>query len=132
MTEVELTSSRPIEARDITPLVAAQADHDGLLWLSAPHTTCALLLSEADDELLNDLERVAAELLRPLEPFAHHKNDNPNAAAHLLSGLAGTQLLVPVAAGGLRLGTYQRIVFLELDGPRPRRVRIEQVPVVMD
>jgi thiamine phosphate synthase YjbQ (UPF0047 family) len=76
--------------------------------------------------MLRDLERCAVDLLRPLEPFQHNKNNNPNAAAHLFSSLMGTQLLLPFE-GRVVLGTYQRIVFLELDGPRTRRVQLKHL-----
>lgn len=94
------------------------------LWVFAPHTTVALLLSEADAAMLADLERTASSLLAPLEPFSHARNGNPNAAAHILSALAGTQLLLPVADGALQLGVWQRLILLELDGPKERELRV--------
>ena len=127
MTELHVVTSRRIEARDVTELVAEQQLADGIHLLSTPHTTAALILSEDDDELLGDLERAAGELLRPLEPFAHARENNPNAPAHILSSLAGTQLLVEVEAGSLVLGRYQRVCLLELDGPRRRRLRLRQI-----
>ena len=125
--ELEVATSRRIEARDVTQLVSKQQLAHGIHLLSTPHTTAALVLSEADEELLGDLERAAGELLRPLEPFAHARENKPNAPAHILSSLAGTQLLVEAEAGALVLGRYQRVCFLELDGPRHRRLRLRQV-----
>lgn len=127
MTELALATERKVEARDVTDLVADLALPDGFVLISAPHTTSALFLSEADADLLADIERVAAELFAPYEPFRHRKNDNPNAAAHILSGLVGSQLVLPVVGGRLGLGTYQRIVFLELDGPRSRRIQVSSL-----
>jgi secondary thiamine-phosphate synthase enzyme len=125
--DLELSTQRRIEALDITEVVAGRQLADGVHLLSTPHTTASLFLSEVDKELLTDLERTASELLRPLEPFTHARENNPNAAAHLFSSLAGTQLLVEVEGGNLQLGRYQRIVFLELDGPRSRRLRLQQL-----
>jgi secondary thiamine-phosphate synthase enzyme len=122
--ELELATSRRIEARDVTDLVAGRAYPEGFVWVSCPHTTGALLLCESDPEMLADLEKVAAGLFSQFEPFAHRKNDNPNAAAHLFSSLMGTQLLLRVEAGKIQLGTYQRVIFLELDGPRTRRIQV--------
>ncbi len=129
MIELELRTERKIQALDVTDLVSARAWPDGFVWVSCPHTTAALVLGESDQEMLEDYERVAAELFAPYEPFKHHKNDNPNAAAHLVSSLAGSQLLLPVFGGGLALGEYQRLVFLELDGPRRRRLQVAGLPV---
>jgi secondary thiamine-phosphate synthase enzyme len=125
--DIDVETSRRIEARDVTELVAKQELRDGIHVVSTPHTTAAVLLSEADEDLLRDLERAAGELLRPLEPFAHARQNNPNAAAHIFASLAGTQLLVEVEAGQLVLGRYQRLCFLELDGPRRRRLRLRQL-----
>jgi secondary thiamine-phosphate synthase enzyme len=72
--------------------------------------------------MLEDYEKVAAGLPAPFEPFRHHRNDNPNAAAHVISSLAGTQLILPVEGGELGLGTWQRIILLELDGPKTRTI----------
>jgi secondary thiamine-phosphate synthase enzyme len=129
MNEFQLESSARIQAIDITALVARRVADDGLLWLSTPHTTAALFLCEADAKMLADVEKTAGKLLAPLEPFTHDKNDEPNAVAHLFSSLMGTQLLVRVVDGRLRMGDHQRIVFLELDGPRQRRVWLEAVAV---
>lgn len=128
MTEFEVTSTAAVQAFDVTDLVQqhARKDGDGFLWASCPHTTAALLLCESDPEMLRDLERTAEDLLRPLEPFQHNKNNNPNAAAHLFSSLMGTQLLLPFERQVV-LGTYQRIIFLELDGPRTRRLQLKHL-----
>jgi secondary thiamine-phosphate synthase enzyme len=127
MQELVFSTSRRIEALDLTDRLAGFELADGFAWLAIPHTTGALVLCESDAELLRDIERVAGEILAPFEPFEHRKNDNPNAAAHLLSALFGSQVVVPVTEGRLDLGTYQRVVFVELDGPRERRLRVAPI-----
>jgi secondary thiamine-phosphate synthase enzyme len=125
--EFAVITTRKVQAVDITDTVAALPHPGSLAWLGCPHTTAGIILCEADAEMLVDIERAAAGLLAPFEPFAHHKNDNPNAAAHLMSSLFGAQLMLPCRGGKLDLGTYQRVVFVELDGPRQRRVRVVHV-----
>jgi secondary thiamine-phosphate synthase enzyme len=124
VSNLRVTSERAIQAIDITDRLLEQTWPDGLLLVSVPHTTAALVLGEADPEMLDDYERVARELFAPFEPFAHHRNDNPNAAAHLLSSIAGTQLLLPVREGRPALGTWQRVLLLELDGPKTRMIEL--------
>ncbi|MGH3452253.1 MAG: secondary thiamine-phosphate synthase enzyme YjbQ, partial [Haloechinothrix sp.] len=102
----------------------SNAPAEGFVWLSVPHTTCALILCEADDDMLRDIEHVAEGLFSPFEPFKHRKNNNPNAAAHLFAAVAGTQLVLPVFDGQFGLGTYQRLILVELDGPRDRTIQI--------
>ncbi|NJM42141.1 MAG: YjbQ family protein [Anaerolineae bacterium] len=93
-----------------------------MMLCSIPHTTAALLVCEDDDELRADLVKVAQNWLAQLEPFSHKRNNNPNAAAHVLSAFGGFQILVPVVAGKVVLGTYQNVLLLEMDGPKRREV----------
>ena len=51
--------------------------------------------------------------------FAHAEG---NSDAHLMATLLGSSVTVPVEGGRLRLGTWQGIFFVELDGPRSRKV----------
>jgi len=120
MITLDVRTDRSIQALDVTDLVTSRPWPDGFLLLSVPHTTAALILGENDPEMLEDYEKVAVGLPAPFEPFKHHRNDNPNAAAHVISSFAGTQLLLPVENGTVMLGTWQRIIFIELDGPKAR------------
>lgn len=128
--EIPVETRATVQAIDLTDRIAARTYPDGLLWIACPHTTAALVIGEADEDMLADYERVAATWFASYEPFRHHRNDNPNAAAHLVSSLAGTQLLVPVRDGRLVLGTWQRIVFIELDGPKSRRIQLASIPTL--
>jgi secondary thiamine-phosphate synthase enzyme len=127
MTSITVRTSRPIEALDITNVVLNQELPQGVILVSVPHTTAALMLSEAEDDLLLDLEKVAATWAPRYEPFRHCKNNNPNAAAHLLSAIIGSQVLVVADEGRARLGPYQRLVLLELDGPKERQIYLQRV-----
>ena len=122
--KVTFNTHAKTEVQNITGWLAdwAQEIEDGIVLFSIPHTTAALLLCEDDEELRADLVRVAEGWLANCEPFSHRKNGNPNAAAHILSAFAGSQLMLPVEAGKLVLGTYQNVLFLEMDGPKQRQV----------
>jgi secondary thiamine-phosphate synthase enzyme len=122
MRKIEVVTERSVQALDVTDRITGQAWPDGWLILSVPHTTAALIIGENDPEMLEDYEKVALQLPAPFEPFKHHRNDNPNAAAHVISSLAGTQLILPVEASEVVLGTWQRIIFIELDGPKTRTI----------
>lgn len=128
MSGFTVESTRKVEAIDITDRLTARRLPDGLLLVSTSHTTAALIIGEADEGMLEDYERVARDLFASWEPFRHRRNDNPNAAAHLVSSIAGTQVLLPVKAGQVVLGTWQRVLLLELDGPKARRVDLTAIP----
>jgi len=59
--------------------------------------------------------------------WQHNRIDN-NAEAHLMASLMGSSTCLPVSGGQVELGTWQRIMLIELDGPRERRVTVTVVP----
>jgi len=50
-----------------------------------------------------------------------------NCHAHLLSMLIGNSVSVPVSRGRLRIGRWQSVMMVELDGERERTVGIQVV-----
>jgi secondary thiamine-phosphate synthase enzyme len=123
MIEIQVRTSARRELCTITSEVqAAVRDlglNDGLCHVWVPHTTAAVVVNEnADPDVPRDLLR-AYESLIPDIRFAHAEG---NSDAHFLSTVLGCELTVPVVDGRLRLGTWQGIFFVELDGPRSRRV----------
>ncbi len=98
----------------------------GILVASVPHTTCGLCVNEDEAGLRDDLIRLATHLVDPLErhgPF-HHDRVDDNARAHLTAVLLGPTSTIPVSGGDLRLGTWQSLFLVELDGPRSRRLEL--------
>lgn len=124
MLRLQLTTSRPVEAIDITDRLTSRRWPDGLLVVSVEHTTAALLLGESGPEMFEDYERVAAHLVATYGPFQHETWNPGNAQSHVLSSFIGTQRLLPISQGRLDLGTWQRLILLELDGPRQRSIAI--------
>ncbi len=124
MLRLELSTTRPTEAIDITHLFDARSWPDGLLLASVEHTTAAIFLGESGAEMFADYERVASGLIEAHGPFLHETWNPGNAQSHVMSSFIGTQLLLPISKGRLDVGTWQRVIFLELDGPRRRSVAI--------
>ena len=120
----ELKTRASLDAFDVTDLVAeALADTSkGLALVSTPHTTVGLVLGPGDDAMLRDYIQLAKRWPSGHGPFEHFEENNPNSEAHLLSSFAGTSLSLYHSGKGLSLGKYQRIIFLEFDGPRTRKV----------
>lgn len=131
MKQIEVVTQEPLQAIDVTDRVAelVTAAGDGIAFVSVPHTTAALLLSEDDEKLRRDIIRVAQRWLQDCGPFEHIRKNNPNTVAHVLSSFAGTSLTIGISKGKLELGTYQRILFLELDGPKSRTIRCRTLPM---
>ncbi|UCF98976.1 MAG: YjbQ family protein [Spirochaetaceae bacterium] len=131
MREIEVNSEESMQVIDVTDRVAdlVAGTDDGLAFVSIPHTTATLLLSEDDEELRRDIIRVVQRWLKDCGPFEHIKKNNPNTVAHVLSSFGGTSLTIGISNGNLDLGTYQRILFLELDGPKTRTIRLRTLPM---
>jgi secondary thiamine-phosphate synthase enzyme len=127
-----VVTTAPFEAHDVTgevlDRVGAAGLRDGLVHVASRHTTAAVTVNEFDPALLRDLERWLDELAPAGRGWAHDAlartipGEPENTPAHLKAMLLGRSETVAVAAGALQLGTWQRILFVELDGPRTRTV----------
>ena len=88
---------------------------DGLLTLFIRHTSASLLVQEnADPDVLGDLERFFARLVRDGDPLFKHRSEGPDdMPAHVRAALTATQLAIPLAGGELALGTWQAVYLYE-------------------
>ena len=123
MNQIEVRTASHRQMVDITRQVAAAIDGtgDGICHVYVPHTTAAVVINEhADPDVARDLI-AAYEAMVPDVHFAHAEG---NSDAHLMTTLLGSSVTVPVEDGRLRLGTWQGIFFVELDGPRTRKVLV--------
>lgn len=123
MIEIEVRTGARRQLRTITSevqdAVRSSGADEGLCHVHVPHTTAAVVINEnADPDVARDL-LAAYETLIPDIRFAHAEG---NSDAHFLSTVLGCSVTIPVQDGRLRLGTWQGIFFVELDGPRTRRV----------
>lgn len=98
----------------------------GVATFFIPHTTAALLINEYEPRLVSDLEGTIRSLI-PWDKHYEHNAIDHNAAAHIVGALIGPSVTVPVSQGEIDLGTWQSIFFIEMDGPRSRRVKITVV-----
>ena len=93
---------------------------DGLCHVFAKHTTCAITTADLDPGTDLDMLDVFEKIIPKLN-FRHPHNPS-HAPDHIMSCIIGPGVLLPVHAGNLQLGTWQRVVLIELDGPRNREV----------
>ena len=56
--------------------------------------------------------------------LAYRHDSAAHVAAHFLSALVDPSVHVPVQDGKLALGEFQRVVLLEFEGPRKRRIEM--------
>lgn len=114
-----------IITREVNAALSSLTKGDGICTIIVPHTTCAISVNEnADPDVPADLTRA----LRAMVPNVRFDHGEGNSDAHLLSMLIGTSLTWPYRNGRLVLGTWQGVYFVELDGPRERKVTIYVAP----
>ena len=126
MKQIDVRTASRRQMVDITRQVAAAIDGavDGICHVYVPHTTAAVVINEhADPDVARDLISAYEEMVPDIQ-FAHAEG---NSDAHLFASLLGSSVSLPVEAGHLKLGTWQGIFFVELDGPRTRRVWVSAV-----
>jgi len=125
-----ISTHRRVEVQDITDQVRASYPPDpgrnGLIVVICEHSTAGLCVNEAEPGLMKDIEGWLERLVPASGSFAHNTVDD-NADAHLRAILLGHSVCVPLVNGTLGLGRWQRVLFVELDGPRKRRVWVKLV-----
>jgi secondary thiamine-phosphate synthase enzyme len=94
---------------------------EGAVLISVPHTTAAITIGENyDPDVTTDMERALAAWV----PGVRFDHGEGNSDAHFLSEAIGTSRLIPLVGGKPKLGKWQGIFFIELDGPRDRTVEV--------
>lgn len=141
--ELRLVTERAFHVVDVTDhcaslLADSQVQH-GTLTVYSPHTTCAVKINERETCFLEDLRLFMNELV-PHEAYYRHDDfeirdpstldtdptEEPfNGHSHIQQMLIGSASeSVPIVEGSLRLGRWQRVMFIELDQSRDRRIQL--------
>ena len=142
--ETKLRTAGGLTVRDITDevqeVVRESGVSEGIACVYSPHTTCCVRVNEFETGFLEDF----AELLRRLVPsesyYAHddfgrrteyicpEDMEQGNGHSHCMAMLLGTAgESIPIREGELQLGTWQRVLFIELDRERDRRWLVQVV-----
>ena len=126
MKTITVRTKRKDEVLDITESVETflrevEAE-EGVCTIFVSHSTCALTTADLDPG--TDLDFLDA--LRHLLPHIayRHPHDPSHTPDHILSSIIGSSLAIPYRNRRPLLGTWQRIVLVELDGPRQRIVHL--------
>jgi len=101
---------------------------DGVITVFVPGSTGALTTIEYEDGLLQDLP-VALERVAPKNVVYQHEKrwHDGNGHSHVRASIIGPSISVPFVKGKLTLGTWQQLVFVELDTRSRSRDLIAQV-----
>ncbi len=137
ITEETIKTKSSFQVIDITELIENQISKNkikqGLVTITTKHTTTSIRINEKEPLLLKDIDNYLEELIPRKKDYHHDKihqrencpKDEPeNAHSHIKAMLMGASETIPIKNGKLNLGTWQRILFIELDGPRERTFSI--------
>lgn len=126
--EIEVPTREEFELIDITPVIEERVRKsgikEGIAVIFTRHTTTALFINENDSGLLEDVKEFFESFIPKGKGYKHDRIDH-NAHSHLRSILLNPSLAIPIKDGKLLLGTWQSVIFAELDGPRRRRVFVK-------
>lgn len=135
---IHISTTRPTEFIDLTDrlgrLVAEFGLRSGILNVQTLHTTTAVVVNEHEPLLLSDFHALL-EAAAPIEGRYRHDDatartvnvtdaERPNGHAHCRALLLPSSACLNVKGGRLLLGQWQRVFFVELDGPREREISV--------
>ena len=138
-----VTSEAPPAFHDITDLAHAVVERRGVeagtVTASTRHTTCAVVVQESEPLLLADMADRLRRYAGAHEEYRHNDfsirtvnmcdGECANGHAHCQHLLLGAAVTLPVSAGRLVAGLWQRLFLVELDHPRLRHYSIQVMGV---
>lgn len=125
------TSGRD-DINDVTDQVQKQVSKsgikDGIACVFVVGSTGAVTTVEYEPGLVADLQDAMERLYPKGIEYEHHKRwGDGNGHSHVRASFIGPSLSVPVRNGQLLLGTWQQIVFMELDVKARSREIVVQI-----
>ena len=135
---IRLRTAGSLQFIDVTERVEDEVQRAGLLHgtvnVQTRHTTTAVIVNENEPLLIEDLKQLLRGWAPRERPYRHDDmsvrivnlvpGERPNGHAHARALLLGSSETLNVVGGALDLGRWQRIFFVELDGPRERTLSL--------
>jgi secondary thiamine-phosphate synthase enzyme len=128
---IKINSKGENDMVDITDqtLKAVQETHfeDGIVTVFVSGSTGAVTTIEYEPGLRSDFPKMLNRIVPRNIDYEHDKTwHDGNGHSHIIASLIGPSLTIPFKDGNLILGTWQQIVFFELDTrPRERTITIQ-------
>ncbi len=130
---IELDTPGEVQVVDLTDRVQGALTGSGLMTGIAcvfnPGSTGALTTIEYEPGLVADLPAALERLFPKGITYRHDETwHDGNGHSHIRASMIGPGITVPFVDGRLSLGTWQQIVFVELDNkPHHRRLVVQMV-----
>ena len=130
--EIEISPEKEFEIIDITEriksFVKESRVNNGLVIIFSKHTTTGIKINEKESGLLEDIKWALDSLIPKHRDYLHNESDErSNANSHLKALLLNTSETIPIINSELALGTWQSILFFDLDGKNRKRKIVVQI-----
>jgi len=109
----------------IEALVKKSGVQEGMVLVSAMHITAGVYVNDNESGLIEDIDQWLEKLAPFNKNYKHHETGEDNGDSHLKSLLIHHEVIVPITAGKLDLGPWQRIFYAEFDGQRDKRLIVK-------
>jgi len=98
---------------------------EGMALVSAMHITAGVWVNDAEQGLLQDIDKWLEKLAPFNKDYRHHRTGETNGDAHLKNLLVHHQVILPITNGILDLGPWQQVYYAEFDGMRPKKLIVK-------
>jgi secondary thiamine-phosphate synthase enzyme len=128
---ITLQSKKPREIINLTSQIKAAMEKstfkDGIAVITSLHSNSAVIVNDEEPGFLEDLDEWLARLAPADAGYKHKGRFESSSSAHLQALLLHHQVVVPFTEGRLDLGPWQFILYVELDGLRPKRLLVKLI-----
>lgn len=130
---IAVSSNGENDIIDITPdvqkVVSKSGMKEGICLIFVPGSTGTLSTIEYEPGLKYDFPRTLEKIAPKSQEYKHHETwHDDNGRSHVKATLMGSHLVVPVQKGKIIHGTWQQLIFMELDtSPRNRNLVVQLV-----
>ncbi len=136
---IEIKSKEQFDIVDLTDEIVSFIKEseikNGLVNIQSLHTTAAVFAQENEPLLLGDIKKHLERIVPQSIDYNHDDfdrrtvnvcdNEYRNGHSHCKAVNLPTAVTLNLIDGEIQLGTWQRILFIELDRARPRKVQIQ-------
>ena len=131
--QINIKTDGEVDIIDITGEIQNSIDKsklkDGIICIFVPGSTGTLTTIEYEPGLMKDLPQALEKIAPKGIHYNHHETwHDDNGHSHVRASLMGPSITVPFRNKKLIHGTWQQIVFVELDtSPRNREIIVQIV-----
>lgn len=127
--QIFIKTQRQKQILDITErvhdLLHEESVANGLCTIFVKHTTACVTTADLDPGTDLDMLEAFDSIIPDLR--YRHPHNPAHVGDHIMASIIGPSVTIPFVNKTLDLGTWQRLVLVELDGPREREIIISVV-----